>query len=134
MVKGKRSRQKEIILQVLQNTKEHPDADKVYAEVRRHIPKISLATVYRNLSRMVDDGVIQRLDVDSETAHYDADISVHYHMVCKRCGRIDDIPAGDFTEYVKRVQQNYDGKIEEHSVVFYGLCKNCENENNQNNI
>lgn len=130
MKTSKRSRQKEVILQILQNTKEHPDADKVYEEVRKHIPKISLATVYRNLSKMVDDGTIQKLDVDSETVHYDADTSIHYHMVCKSCERIDDIPAGDFTEYVNRVKRNYDGRIDEHSVVFYGLCKKCNDENN----
>ncbi len=129
MIKTKRSKQKEVILEVLKNTKAHPDADSIYAEVRKEIPKISLATVYRNLAKMVDDGVIQKLDVDSVTVHYDADMSVHYHMVCRGCGKIDDIPSGDFVEYVERIQKEYDGEILAHSVVFYGFCKQCKENN-----
>ena len=124
------SRQREAILEVLRNTDEHPDASVIYERVRKLIPNISLGTVYRNLAVMADERDILRLSANSASVHYDGNTHPHYHVVCERCGRIDDI----FTDFTKEVdkfaKKAYKGKIEEHSLIFYGLCEECTKENN----
>ena len=126
----KRSRQREAILEVLKNTDEHPDACLIYERVRKVIPNISLGTVYRNLAVMSDERDILRLTSDGSSVHYDGNICPHYRAVCRNCGRIEDIFT-DFTEELEAfAKKAYKGTIEEHSLIFYGLCSECTKENN----
>ena len=78
----KYSRQRESIINCLKGRKDHPTADMIYASVREEYPKISLGTVYRNLSLLVDQGEILRFSCGEGQDHYDADTSQHYHFVC----------------------------------------------------
>jgi len=126
----RRSRQREAILEVLKNTDEHPDASVIYERVREIIPNISLGTVYRNLAVMADEKDIIRLSGEDASVHYDGNLVPHYHAVCRACGKIEDI----FTDFTKEVdafaKKAYKGTIEEHSLIFYGLCSCCTKENN----
>ena len=63
----KYSRQRELIKEFLMTRKDHPTADMVYMNVRRMNPNISLGTVYRNLTRLAEDGEINRLNVDRKS-------------------------------------------------------------------
>jgi len=58
----KYSRQREHILNTLKENAIHPTADEVYALARRDMPMLSLATVYRNLNLLAENGVIRRID------------------------------------------------------------------------
>ena len=82
MAARKHSRQRELIKEFLAGRKDHPTADIVYMNVRRQNPNISLGTVYRNLTLLVEDGEINRLRVGDGVDHFDADTSPHYHFVC----------------------------------------------------
>ena len=57
----RRTRQREVILEVLRGTKSHPTADWVYQEVRKEMPQVSLGTIYRNLKTLSEHGEIQEL-------------------------------------------------------------------------
>ena len=130
MTVHKRSRQREAILEVLKNTTEHPDASKIYEQVRKIIPNISLGTVYRNLAVMADESDILKLAGEGQSVHYDANLTPHYHIVCKACGRIDDIFADFHKEVEGFFKREYKGTIEDHSLVFYGLCESCTKDGN----
>ena len=121
----KRSRQREAILEVLMNTKSHPTADKIYAEVRKTIPNISLGTVYRNLAKLSADETIQKLDMGLPTEHFDGNPQPHYHVVCISCGRIDDIDAEPLELVNSWANERFDGEICGHSITFYGRCPQC---------
>lgn len=124
----KRSKQRDAILEVLKNTTEHPDASVIYDRVREIIPNISLGTVYRNLAVMADEKDILRIHGEDSAVHYDGNLMPHYHAVCRECGRIDDIFT-DFTEEVASfAKKAYEGTIEDHSLIFYGLCGKCTKE------
>ena len=60
---SRKSRQRDIILRVVKNTKSHPNADWVYDQVRKEIPNISLGTVYRNLKSLAEAGEILQLEI-----------------------------------------------------------------------
>lgn len=128
---GKYSKQKETLLRVLCSTDCHPDADWIYAQVRKELPNISLGTVYRNLAKMSQDGTILKLNMNDGRDHFDGNTARHYHMVCRECGAIIDIFTENseeqkFISYLNGYAQNHtSAKIEDHTVVFYGVCKKC---------
>ena len=127
MVTTKRSRQREAILEVMQNTKCHPTADWVYAEVRKIIPNISLGTVYRNLSMLAENGTIQKLNIGTSVEHFDGNPEIHYHVCCSDCGRIDDIEAKPLEHINQWAAEKFGGEIFEHYTMFVGRCSNCKN-------
>ncbi len=128
---GRSSRQREVIYKVLKGTTSHPDADWIYSEVRKDIPNISLGTVYRNLAKMVKEKEIIKLETEDNSLHYDARVEAHYHIMCRCCGRIDDIFAGPFSEVEEAAAKVYGGIIEGHSLMFYGKCPECAEKTNE---
>ena len=123
------SRQRETLLEVLRNTKSHPDADWIYENARREIPSLSLGTVYRNLSKLADAKVIRRIDVGDGREHYDADTAPHSHLVCEKCRAISDI-FDDFSPVIKKTAEIMTGAaIKDYSLVYFGVCKNCLGQN-----
>lgn len=126
-MKRNHSKQREAILDFLATRKDHPTADVVYMNVRKQLPNISLGTVYRNLTLLSDNGEILRLRVGDGTDHFDADVSLHYHFICKECGSVLDLEMDNIDAINGIAAQNFDGEIEGHCTYFYGLCGNCTN-------
>ena len=122
------SRQREAILSVLSNTKNHPTADWIYKETRKIIPNISLGTVYRNLGELRRSGVILSIDVGDGKEHFDYDTSPHLHLTCKECGSIIDGKIGHDNP-VASFGKDYGFSVETPVFVVYGYCKNCKNKN-----
>ena len=123
-MKTRTSQKRDAILNILKHTTTHPTADWVYEQLTECYPDAGIATVYRNLKILLDQGEIIKIDVGDGTDHYDADISEHYHFMCKCCGKIYDIRPGEmsFGNIPKTVG---DMTIEEMSVVFKGICGKC---------
>ncbi len=117
------SRQREAILQVLRSTNTHPTANWIYTQVREQLPKISLGTVYRNLSALAASGDILAIDVGDGFEHYDGDVSPHLHLSCKKCGRIDDLVLDEDVLSQKATEQGF--TPETSIYVVYGVCKKC---------
>ena len=77
------------ILEYLKCVKTHPTAEQVYNDLRKDMPAISLATVYRNLHLLAEQKEVLRLEINNEY-HFDGDSCRHQHCVCKKCGKIID--------------------------------------------
>lgn len=120
----KHSKQREALVELLKSTKTHPTASWLYENLRADFPNISLGTVYRNLKMLSDSGSILRLDIGSGTEHYDGFTHNHYHFVCNDCGSVLDIEA-NFDELNMFAQNTTGGTIENHSLIFYGKCSQC---------
>ena len=105
--------------------KSHPTADMVYEMVRSEIPKISLGTVYRNLELLSEQGQIQKLMLDPKRKRFDGDNSMHFHIFCTVCGRIDDL---DIESEVKWAPPSNDRGYEilGHKLEFFGKCPDCK--------
>ena len=125
MAARKYSRQRKLIKDFLISRKDHPTADIVYRSVRQENPNISLGTVYRNLTLLAEDGEIRRLDMGDGVDHFDADISPHYHFICRRCGSVIDLEMDNIETITERAAANFDGEIEGHVTYFSGICARC---------
>jgi len=117
--------QKTKILEYLQSVKTHPTADIVYEAVRKDIPTISLGTVYRNLNKMADNSEILRLEIGGEY-HFDADLCLHQHAVCKNCGKILDLFDKETSEFALEKLRKHGFDAECVEITFKGTCKSCK--------
>ncbi len=81
------------IFRAVASTEEHPDAVSVHRQVRRRVPTVSLDTVYRNLRLFADHGLVSIVGMSHESVRFDANMGLHHHFVCERCGLIRDFAA-----------------------------------------
>lgn len=121
----KYSRQREVIKEYLASTKEHPTADTVYLHVRETFPKISLGTVYRNLNLLADTGEALKITTPDGGVRFDATTTPHYHVLCCKCGRVQDLDMVPIDSLEKEAKECYDGTILSHSILFHGICSQC---------
>jgi Fe2+ or Zn2+ uptake regulation protein len=121
----RQTRQRELILSIVRSTMDHPTAEWVHGQTRRRLPRISLATVYRNLKELVEEGVIRELHSGGEPARFDGNTGPHYHIRCVSCGRVNDlaIPVDDRLEEEARRAVDY--RIVGHQVEVLGVCPAC---------
>jgi len=117
--------QRSIILEELRKTKTHPTADEVYASVRRRIPRISLATVYRNLDMLAKAGMIQMVELGGCPRRYDGWVDDHIHVRCTGCGKVGDVSDGLLGRARERVEKLSGYDITGHHLEFTGLCPAC---------
>lgn len=129
----KYSRQRESIMACLRSRCDHPTADMIYMDVRKTYPKISLGTVYRNLSLLVDQGEIKRISCGEDWDRYDARISPHYHFRCRQCGSVTDLELAPMAHIDVLAGSGFDGDIEGHFAFFYGICGKCKQMEADNN-
>lgn len=102
----------------------HPTAAQVYDYVHERDPKVSLATVYRNLNLLADEGAILAIET-AEGRHYDHRTDDHGHVVCARCGAMEDIALPE-DEGLDRTVERLSGYAGvHHRTVYEGLCPAC---------
>jgi len=120
----KYSRQRDIILKMVQNSYHHPNAYMVYEEVRKEIPNISLGTVYRNLNLLSELNLIKKIIVPSGNDRYDKTLINHSHFHCDKCKKVFDINES-FQKITTKIEQKLECKIISQDSVFNGICKDC---------
>lgn len=113
------------ILACLQATKTHPSAEDLHRLLSRDHPDISLATVYRNLSRFKADGLIQSIGYVAGIERFDGCIEPHSHLVCRQCGCVDDAPASPLALCSTDVR-DLGWQAESAQLTVYGLCPRCQ--------
>jgi len=118
--------QRNRILEVLQATDTHPTAAWVYDEVRKHLPSISLGTVYRNLNVLVSQGAIQKISCGDAEDRFDAMTAPHIHYYCQNCGRVSDIENKAAFRKLSKLVDDIDENIETYSLICYGFCERCD--------
>ena len=121
------TRQRQVILETLQEHNIHPTADEVYELVRKKIPRISLGTVYRNLEVLSELGKILKLELAGSQKRFDGyATNHHYHIRCMRCDRVDDAPCGMISDLEDRIVSESGYKVMGHRLEFVGLCSECQ--------
>ena len=125
MAVTKFSRQRETIREYLMSTKSHPTADMVYEYVRSIYPNISLGTVYRNLNLLAEQGIIVKLAGGEGSDRFDGNTEPHYHFRCRKCGCVSDLNISSLEHINTLAAVDFDGIIEGHVVMFYGVCREC---------
>lgn len=122
----KYSRQREAIRNFLCSRKDHPTAEVVYESLKKDFPHLSLGTVYRNLSLLVELGEAIKFPGLDGYDHFDGNPMPHYHFICNDCNAVIDLELPNMEELNSAAGKSFDGIITGHSAYFYGKCKNCQ--------
>ncbi len=103
----------------------HPKIENVFRQVRKRLKTLSLDTIYRTIAAFEKNGLIKRVQILDNSARFDINLSVHHHLVCTRCKRIEDFYWPDFDEIKLPTEIGGWGKIYSKHVEIRGLCRDC---------
>ena len=84
-------RERDILLRALSETTGHPTADQLVRKVRKLLPTVSHATVYRNANELVQAGLLGTLERSGAAVQFEVNPEHHHHFVCRRCGHVWDV-------------------------------------------
>lgn len=123
----KATRPRLMILQLLEDAEErHLTAEGVYRSLLDAGEEVGLATVYRVLTQFEQAGLVKRHHFDGERAFFELDEDKHHdHMVCMRCGRVEEFVNDDIERLQKEVAKAHNFKLTSHRMELYGLCAAC---------
>jgi Fur family peroxide stress response transcriptional regulator len=105
--------------------RDHPTAQRVYGEVKKVHPTVSLATVYKTLQVLEELDLIQELNLPKSQARFDSYMKPHVNLVCLRCGNIMDLDDVTAREIVERVATTSKFAPTGQRLDIYGICQKC---------
>lgn len=118
--------QREVILNEISKCKGHPTADMLYERIRKKLPRISLATVYRNLEILSEAGKIRKLEISGRQKRFDRELGQHHHIYCVQCHRVDNIKV-PMASPNSATGIGY--RISGCRIEFFGICPDCQKKN-----
>lgn len=113
------------IFRELAKANDHPDAERIFKNVRRRVPTVSLDTVYRTLWLLLDLGLITTLGPARERVRFDANTKTHHHFVCLKCNKTFDVYSDEFDMLKVPDSIKALGCVERTHVEIRGICKEC---------
>jgi Fe2+ or Zn2+ uptake regulation protein len=124
--KGQRfTEQRAAVYRYLLSTRAHPTADDVFTMVRRRIPDISLATVYKALEALVGCGLATKLTYGDGSARYDGRTDPHPHARCLDCGAVLDVPGRLDNAALADLGPPPGFAVEGYRLELVGRCDGC---------
>ena len=115
-----------LILSHLEKLTRFCSAQAIYAEMKAAGRSIGLATVYRNLQGMAEEGLIDHIQTDSETLYRAcATRTHHHHLICRECGETVEITGHTVEQWAKELESETGFTDITHVVEFGGVCPRC---------
>ncbi|MCK5515969.1 MAG: transcriptional repressor [Desulfobulbaceae bacterium] len=121
--------QRELILEELARSKKHPTADGLYERVKKRLPRISLATVYRNLEILSEAGMIRKLEISGRQKRFDWQLDPHDHIYCVQCHSVDNIDFHQDCPIALPTEIHKGYIISGCRIEFFGICPKCQKKN-----
>jgi Fur family peroxide stress response transcriptional regulator len=119
------TRQRAAVFDYLSRVEHHPTAEEVYLAVKRKLPRISLATVYKNLEKLVECGAASKLTYGDAAARYDIRTDHHYHTRCLGCGKLQDFESAKGLKLLQQIVPRTGFKVEDYRLELLGYCPDC---------
>ena len=113
------------ICRIALNSRAHPSAQEVYAEVKKIHPTVSLATVYKSLEVLRDLDLVQEINFPKRKARFDSYMNPHINLICLKCGIITDLEDVAVKEITRKVAAATKFKPTGQRVDVYGICQKC---------
>jgi len=112
------------IYQYLVERRNHPNVDMIYRDLLQEIPTLSKTTLYNTLNLFVERGIVTLITIEENETRYDADISLHGHLKCNKCGQIYDIRLKTSLLDISGLDKF---EVNESHIYFKGICPRCLN-------
>jgi Fur family transcriptional regulator, peroxide stress response regulator len=118
--------QRQMLFEVMQTMHGHPSPEEVYARVKKKIPAISLATVYKNIHLFVESGLFSKVSMHHGSLRVEMNDVAHHHMVCSKCKAITDIGEKELGLVSKKDKLPGGFLVERYAVDVIGICSKCQ--------
>lgn len=113
------------IFKELAESKDHPSAETLHQRLIVRMPTLSLDTVYRTLTTLINYDLIHKVETVESQARFEVQHMRHHHLICRQCNHIIDFQWELVDQASLPEEINKWGKFEQASVVVYGVCENC---------
>ncbi len=118
-----------LILDIVRASHSHPSAQEIFFLAKQKDPKISFATVYNNLHKLVANGEIKKINMDDGADRYD-DTTPHAHLHCVKCGEIRDYYYDDSGDQIRDIISKHDGNVLSIDLKIDYVCEKCREKEN----
>ena len=118
------SKKRDLILQTVRENRIHGTAEQIYELVKNEMPEIGIATVYRNLHTLAEQGLILKLSV-KDGDRFDGCTDEHSHLICNCCGKMFDIDYCPTSELSEMAQNEIGFNCTASQLIGVGVCKEC---------
>ena len=116
------TKQRELILNILNQSDRHLTADEIFFLAKLKMPSIAMATIYNNLNALDEAGVIHRLHIDGVADCFDKIVEPHDHLLCDACGKITDIRIPSMERIIG---ESVGTEIEDYELTVHYICPDC---------
>lgn len=117
--------QRELIYRAIVSSRQHPSPELIFDEVRRQIPSVSLATIYKNIHTFLEAGLLREVSPHHGSLRLEANLAEHHHLVCTRCKAIVDLDESELEPIHLSRKLRAGFHIHRYTVEFQGLCPAC---------
>lgn len=118
--------QRAAILRIFASSTDHPSIEQVYDQIKEQFPMMSLATVYKTVAVLKDQGEILELAFANGSTRYDGNHPhPHPHLICIRCHRIIDTEGLSLDNSALEMADKYGYRLITHRLDIFGICPSC---------
>ncbi|MEM9173598.1 MAG: transcriptional repressor [Myxococcota bacterium] len=121
----KQTKQRELILQTFLEANRHVTSEDLYQAVRRDHANIGYTTVYRTMKLLVEAGLATERHFDDGITRYEIEHEHHDHLVCIKCGKIQEFECEEIEDRQNEVAVEYGFEVLRHRHELYGHCAAC---------
>ena len=121
------TKQRQAVLDELTRVTDFRSAQQIFEDLHSQGHRVGLATVYRSLQGLAEDGRVDTLRSSEGESLYRSCTSNHHHhhLVCRECGFTEEIEQSQIESWVTRVAQAHGFTGVEHSLELFGTCSTC---------
>ena len=122
------TRQRQVVLEVIQASEKHLTASEVYEAARKLLPTISYATVYNSLRYLKDSGHLREITLGRGACRYDRETARHDHAICTSCGKLVDFDLPETPELIRAAARRSKFKPQSIHLTLLGICPECRSD------
>ena len=120
--------QREMIIQVITSSQEHMSAEEIFAEVQKNTKATNIATVYRTLDMLWEEGFACRNDLsEGKIVFATIDHGPHIHLVCRYCNQVLDADPQVLVDLGKELDSKLGFRADLEHLSIFGICSDCTN-------
>ena len=126
--KGRRSGARRSVVELLGRQDCCLTAQQIFDKLRAEGRRVGIASVYRVLEQLSEQGLVQRIDLGAGIARYEPALESgehHHHLVCDDCGKVEAFADPELEAVIHKVERKTGYSVAAHDVVLRGACRDC---------
>jgi len=126
----KKTKHRKLLLELIQKNDCLMSAEGLFLQAKEIDPAISLSTVYRTMEMFLEKELIRTVVMEQENKllYEEAHLTHMHHLICTKCHKVIHLKQCPVKELETSIGKDYNFKVERHSLEFYGICEECQNQ------